>query len=64
LPYGWKDGLVSWELQSSKPAEPHFLEPQDLAISKLAAGRPKDNDFVIAPIRDCCRPQDQRLRQV
>jgi hypothetical protein len=51
LPYGWKDRLVSWELQSSKPAEPHFLEPHDLAISKLAAGRPKDNDFVIALIR-------------
>ena len=51
LPYGWKDRLVSWQLQSSKPAEPHFLEPHDLAISKLAAGRPKDNDFVIALIR-------------
>jgi hypothetical protein len=51
LPDGWKDRLVSWELQSSKPAEPHFLEPHDLAVTKLAAGRPKDNDFVLALLR-------------
>ncbi|SON61354.1 hypothetical protein MSIMFI_02859 [Mycobacterium simulans] len=51
LPEGWKDRLVSWGLQSSKPAEPHFLNPHDLAVSKLAAGRPKDLDFVLALIR-------------
>ena len=51
LPDGWKDRLVSWELQSSKPAQPHFLDPHDLAVSKLAAGRPKDLDFVLALIR-------------
>jgi hypothetical protein len=51
LPDGWKDRLVSWELQSSKPAEPHFLEPHDLAVSKLAAGRQKDHDFVLALTR-------------
>lgn len=51
LPEGWQDRLVSWELQSSEPAQPHFLEPHDLAISKLAAGRPKDLDFVLALIR-------------
>ena len=52
LPDGWKDRLVSWELESSKPAEPRFLEPHDLAVSKLAAGRPKDHNFVLALIRD------------
>jgi hypothetical protein len=51
LPDGWKDRLVSWDLQSSKPARPHFLDPHDLAISKLVAGRPKDYDFVLALIR-------------
>jgi hypothetical protein len=51
LPDGWQSRLVSWELQSSKPAKPHFLEPHDLAVSKLAAGRPKDHDFVLALIR-------------
>ena len=51
LPDGWKDRLVRWDLQSSKPAEPHFLDPHDLAVSKLAAGRPKDHEFVLALIR-------------
>jgi hypothetical protein len=51
LPDGWNHRLVSWDLQSSKPAEPHFLDPHDLAVSKLAAGRPKDYDFVLALIR-------------
>lgn len=52
LPDGWQNRLVSWKLQSSKPARPRFLEPHDLAVSKLAAGRPKDHDFVFALIRD------------
>jgi hypothetical protein len=51
LPDGCRNRLVRWELQSSEPAKPRFLEPHDLAISKLAAGRPKDHDFVLALIR-------------
>jgi len=51
LPDGWRNRLVSWEVQSSSPAKPHFLEPHDLAVSKLAAGRPKDHDFVLALVR-------------
>jgi hypothetical protein len=51
LPDGWKDRLVTWDLESSKPAQPRFLEPHDLAVSKLAAGRPKDHEFVLALIR-------------
>lgn len=50
LPEGWLDRLVSWDLLSSAPAEPHFLEPHDLAVSKLAAGRQKDRTFVDALI--------------
>jgi hypothetical protein len=50
-PDGWKDRLVTWGVESSKPAEPRFLDPHDLAVSKLAAGRPKDLDFVLALIR-------------
>jgi hypothetical protein len=51
LPNGWQSRLVSWELRSSEPANPHFLEPHDLAVSKLAAGRTKDHDFVLALIQ-------------
>lgn len=50
LPSGWRGRLVSWQLQSSDPADPHFLEPHDLAISKLGAARKKDLDFVDALI--------------
>jgi len=46
LPEGWRERLVGWDLKSSQPAEPHFLEPHDLAISKLVAGRDKDRPFV------------------
>jgi hypothetical protein len=51
LPAGWRDRLVSWDLQSSHPAKPHFLEPHDLAVAKLAASREKDKAFVDALIR-------------
>jgi Nucleotidyltransferase of unknown function (DUF6036) len=51
LPIGWQDRLVGWDLKSSQPASPHFLDPHDLAVAKLAAGREKDTDFVSALIR-------------
>lgn len=48
LPEGWRDRTVQWNLQSSHPANAHFLDPHDLAISKLAAYRTKDLTFVNA----------------
>jgi len=51
LPPGWRDRLIGWPLRSSEPADPHFLEPHDLAISKLGAAREKDRAFVSALIR-------------
>lgn len=48
LPQGWRDRLVGWNLHSSSPAVPRFLDPHDLAVAKLAAGRPKDRAFVQA----------------
>ena len=52
LPEGWRDRLVSWDLQSSHPADPHFLEPHDLVVSKLFAAREKDIGFVDALIKN------------
>lgn len=52
LPSGWRARLISWQLQSSDPADPHFLEPHDLAISKLGAAREKDLVFVDALITE------------
>lgn len=51
LPPGWRGRLISWSLRSSEPADPHFLDPYDLAIAKLGAGREKDLAFVDALIR-------------
>jgi hypothetical protein len=45
LPDGWRERLVTWSLLSSTPASPRFVEPHDLVLSKLAAGRDKDIVF-------------------
>lgn len=50
LPEGWRDRLVGWDLRSSSPAKPLFLEPHDLALAKLARLQPKDSSFVKALI--------------
>lgn len=51
LPPGWRERLIRWPIRSSAPAEPHFLEPHDLAIAKLGAAREKDLEFVDALVR-------------
>lgn len=48
LPTGWRARLVGWDLSSSDPAQPKFLDRHDLAVAKLAAGREKDFAFVRA----------------
>jgi hypothetical protein len=48
LPGGWKERLLRPELADAEPAEAAFLEPHDLLVSKLAAGRPKDLAFGLA----------------
>lgn len=51
LPRGWKRRLRTWHLQSSRPSSPRFLDPHDLAASKLARGVEKDLKFVNALIK-------------
>ena len=48
-PEGWRDRLVGWDLQSSSPAKPLFLEPHDLAL-QASRLEPKDSSFVKALI--------------
>ncbi len=48
LPTGWRERLVRPELPDSEPAHAAFLEPHDLVVSKLAAGRLKDLAFALA----------------
>lgn len=56
LPNGWRDRLVSWTVESSRPAKPRFLEPHDLAVAKLAAGREKGRPHPKRPARRGCDP--------
>ncbi len=51
LPGGWKDRLVPLKTPATGGATGLCLEVHDLAVSKLAAGREKDHEFVRALIR-------------
>lgn len=51
LPNGWQDRLVRVQNPNTDLKVGFCLEPHDLAISKLAAGREKDWPFVSVMIR-------------
>lgn len=51
LPDGWRSRLVRVENSNTMGAVGWCLEPHDLAVSKLAAGREKDFAFVEALIQ-------------
>lgn len=48
LPDGWRDRLHNWDMKSSEPATPLFLDKHDLAVSKLVRMELKDTAFVAA----------------
>ena len=43
---GWRDRLLLFDPPGAYPGRGWCLEPHDLAAAKLAAGRPKDYEFV------------------
>ena len=45
LPEGWRDRLVRFESPATRGVVAWCLEPHDLWISKMIAGRPKDLEF-------------------
>jgi hypothetical protein len=47
LPAGWENRLVRFANENTNGAVAHCLDPLDLAYAKLAAGRPKDLDYVV-----------------
>jgi len=51
LPARWQSRLVSVQNENTRGVTGLCLSPVDLAISKLAAGREKDLDFVTAMLR-------------
>lgn len=48
LPHGWQDRLVPLRTENTRGVTGLCLSPVDIAISKLAAGREKDLDYVRA----------------
>jgi hypothetical protein len=48
LPQGWRDRLVSFTSPESGRSRAVCLEPHDLVVSKLVAGREKDLEFAAA----------------
>jgi hypothetical protein len=51
LPSGWRERLVPFTSEATGGAVALCLEPNDLAVSKLAAGREKDIAYVSAMLR-------------
>lgn len=51
LPHGWEDRVEIFHRDDTRHAWARCLEPHDLCIAKLVAGREKDLDFVAALIR-------------
>jgi hypothetical protein len=46
LPTGWQDRLIAICNENTRLVTARCLEPHDLAVSKLVAGREKDIDFL------------------
>jgi hypothetical protein len=46
LPAGWEDRLVTFSNENTKWVMAKCLEPHDLAVAKLVAGREKDIEFL------------------
>jgi hypothetical protein len=51
LPAGWRDRIVVFDTADTEPGRGLCLEPHDLVVSKLVAGREKDFAFASALLR-------------
>jgi len=58
LPEGWRDRVVAVDNANTNGIRGLCLDPTDLAVSKLAAGRPKDLEFVrVMLLEQVVRPE-------
>lgn len=48
LPEGWRERIVELETEATEGARGHCLDPHDLVVAKLVAGRLKDMEFTDA----------------
>lgn len=51
LPAGWQERLIGICNENTRLVTGRCLEPHDLAVSKLVAGRDKDREFITAMCR-------------
>lgn len=51
LPTGWHERLLDFQRTDTGSAKAKCLEPHDLVVSKLVAGREKDREFAAALVR-------------
>jgi len=51
LPAGWRDRVVVFDNADTRPGRGLCLDPRDLVVSKLAAGREKSFEFGAALLR-------------
>ncbi len=52
LPIGWQNRLIKVQNENTDGAVGYCLNPNDLAIAKIVAGREKDLTFITVAIRD------------
>jgi hypothetical protein len=52
LPSGWQARLVPYGNENTNGVIAHCLDPTDLLVAKLVAGRKKDHTFVSAVLRE------------
>lgn len=64
LPEGWRDRLVRFETPSTNGVVAWCLEPHDLWVSKMVAGRPKDLEFCRAILAHGLVEPDRLRRRV
>ncbi len=64
LPDGWRDRLVRLDTPGTMGAIGWCLEPNDLAVSKLAAGREKDLEYIRAMLRYDCMELDTVIERL
>jgi len=64
LPDGWEERLVPFQSANTGGAKGLCLDIHDLTVAKLAAGRPKDLDFVAALFRHRLATVEQTLSRL
>lgn len=64
LPDGWQERIIRTHMDGAGTARPVFVEPHDLAASKLAAYRVKDQEFCAALLDAGVISADELLSRV